>query len=76
MVEEQKQLAWLVMETLTVLLQGSNINAGTHSLTLTLYYYLSTMGAFRVFLCPGSLGLPNCHHLKLLKSTITVSITM
>ncbi|KAG7271513.1 hypothetical protein CRUP_007502, partial [Coryphaenoides rupestris] len=27
-VEEQKQLAWLVMETLTVLLQGSNINAG------------------------------------------------
>ncbi|KAJ8263051.1 hypothetical protein COCON_G00155080 [Conger conger] len=26
--EEQKQLAWLVMETLTVLLQGSNTNAG------------------------------------------------
>ncbi|KAG9355118.1 hypothetical protein JZ751_001831 [Albula glossodonta] len=28
--EEQKQLAWLVMETLTVLLQGSNTNAGGH----------------------------------------------
>ncbi|KAJ8380472.1 hypothetical protein SKAU_G00012500 [Synaphobranchus kaupii] len=28
MAEEQKQLAWLVMETLTVLLQGSNTNAG------------------------------------------------
>ncbi|XP_072570551.1 WD repeat and FYVE domain-containing protein 3 isoform X3 [Paramormyrops kingsleyae] len=26
--EDQKQLAWLVMETLTVLLQGSNTNAG------------------------------------------------
>uniref|UniRef100_A0A8C1A0U4 WD repeat and FYVE domain containing 3 n=1 Tax=Cyprinus carpio carpio TaxID=630221 RepID=A0A8C1A0U4_CYPCA len=26
--EEQKQLAWLVMETITVLLQGSNTNAG------------------------------------------------
>lgn len=26
--EEQKQLAWLVMEALTVLLQGSNTNAG------------------------------------------------
>ncbi|KAJ8383375.1 hypothetical protein AAFF_G00221650 [Aldrovandia affinis] len=26
--EEQKQLAWLVMETLTILLQGSNTNAG------------------------------------------------
>ncbi len=26
--EEPKQLAWLVMETLTVLLQGSNTNAG------------------------------------------------
>lgn len=35
--EEQKQLAWLVMETLTVLLQGSNnTNAGkkqTHTHT-------------------------------------------
>lgn len=32
--EEQKQLAWLVMETLTVLLQGSNTtntNAGKRS---------------------------------------------
>ncbi|XP_066568174.1 WD repeat and FYVE domain-containing protein 3 isoform X2 [Amia ocellicauda] len=28
LMEEQKQLAWLVMETLTVLLQGSNTNAG------------------------------------------------
>lgn len=34
--EEQKQLAWLVMETLTVLLQGSsNTNAGIHALTNT-----------------------------------------
>uniref|UniRef100_A0A673WZ34 WD repeat and FYVE domain containing 3 n=1 Tax=Salmo trutta TaxID=8032 RepID=A0A673WZ34_SALTR len=31
--EEQRQLAWLVMETLTVLLQGSNTNAGTHTHT-------------------------------------------
>lgn len=34
--EEQKQLAWLVMETLTVLLQGSNTtntNAGKHTHT-------------------------------------------
>lgn len=39
--EEQKQLAWLVMETLTVLLQGSNTtntNAGnTHTLTLIMH---------------------------------------
>ncbi|XP_041084029.1 WD repeat and FYVE domain-containing protein 3 isoform X2 [Polyodon spathula] len=28
LMEDQKQLAWLVMETLTVLLQGSNTNAG------------------------------------------------
>lgn len=32
--DEQKQFAWLVMETLTVLLQGSNTtntNAGKHN---------------------------------------------
>lgn len=33
LMEEQKQLALLVMETLTVLLQGSNTNAGISEMT-------------------------------------------
>lgn len=73
--EEQKQLAWLVMETLTVLLQGSNTtntNAGKHAHTLqahmpAVWFHwviqgMSTRGTEDVLISPEPLGhkeLPN-----------------